>query len=67
MVGVRVMSTRVCHGGWRNTDSERQDECNPGLGHHDEFLLKAAQFQRLSHKAAARKALSPITAPLPNL
>src|SRR5215468_11285970 len=48
VVGVRVMNTRVCHGGWRNTDSERHDECAPGLGHHDEFLLKSAQLQRLS-------------------
>ena len=48
VVGVRVMSTRVCHGGWRSTNSERHDECTPGLGHHDEFLLKSAQLQRLS-------------------
>jgi len=49
----------VCHGAWRNTDSERHDECNPGLGHHDEFLLKSAQFQGLSDKAAALADYSP--------
>src|SRR5215469_3059333 len=48
VVGVRVMSTRVCHGGWRSTNSERHDECTPGLGHHDEFLLKLAHCRGLS-------------------
>src|SRR5215469_9294286 len=64
VVGVCVMGTRMCDGVWRNTDSERHDERNPGFVHH-EFLLKSARFQRLSDKAAAREPLSRITAPCP--
>jgi hypothetical protein len=44
------MSTRVRHGTRHNTDGERRHEHNPGFGHHDEFLLKSAQFQRLCGK-----------------
>jgi hypothetical protein len=47
VVGVRVMSTGVCYGARHNTDSERRDEHSRGFGHHDELLLKSAQFQRL--------------------
>jgi hypothetical protein len=46
VVGVGV-NTRVCHGAWRNTESERNGECNLNFGRHDQFLPKFSQFQRL--------------------
>ena len=46
--GSRGGGARDEYAGVINTDSERHDECAPSLGHHDEFLLKSAQLQRLS-------------------
>jgi hypothetical protein len=55
------------HGAWRNTDSECHDEHNGGFGHHDELLLKSAQYQEALRHGSGPRALSPTAAPLPNL
>jgi hypothetical protein len=54
---MRVMSARMRHGTWRDPNSKRHDEGDPGFGHDDELLLRSVQFQRLSRKAAAREPL----------
>jgi hypothetical protein len=48
---MRLISARLRDGAWRNTNSKRHDEGDPGFGHDDEFLLRSVQFQRLSAKA----------------
>jgi hypothetical protein len=55
---MRVISARMRHSTWCNTNSERHDEGDPGFDHDDEFLLRSVQFQRLSGKAATREPLS---------
>jgi len=59
---MRLISARMRHGGWRNTNSKRHDEGDPGFGHDDEFLLRSVQFPRLSGNVAAREPLSLTTA-----
>jgi hypothetical protein len=46
LVGAHMMGTRVCHGAWRNTDSERHDERKPSFGHHHEVPLKISPISK---------------------